>query len=313
MSKFNYNPQIVLADEFDMAESLVHMGLNEDGAVIMGYTGAGQWKDGGKIMRGSECHGVSLPQFWIDGWNPAPEHAANLAYCQNNYWNAGNPWFVIFPRNDNACTNAAVEWRNAEVYYLSKTTGKWVRVSGDATRVLGSVEYYNIVNFTGSGVTADQVFVPGGSNIPGFCTAIAAARGSASADTANYRAMHTSLLAYRALPGSDVAAFFITCEVRVQPTDGVAFNATPKIMMQLGMDLEPLDTDKVGTGKLSGASYKVSVANSRFSLIPTDGSWRRLYCSTYAGPQTIVGMSAAYTNPASAFTDNPVRRQLLAA
>lgn len=309
MTTFSSNPQIISADQFDMTASLAHMGLNENGAVIMAYAGSGQWKDGGKIVRGNECHGSSLPQFWVDDWDPNPLYTDELAYCQNNYWNAVNPWFVIYPKDDNTCTNAAVQWRGAEVYYLSVADGLWHRVSSQATRVLRSVEYYTASTFVGSGVTADQIFVPGGGNIPGFCPAISAARGAPSSTTTDYRAMHTSLLDYDVIDGSDVAGFFATCEVRVQPVDGVAFNATPKILMQLGMDLEPTSTDTVGTGYLVGASYKVSVSNSRFNLIPTDGSWRRLYCSTYLHADTIPPSVAAYANVAADFTGNPITRQ----
>lgn len=308
MSYFNFTPQVVLADEFDMTEMLAQMGLNEGGKVIMAYAGSGQWKDRGRIVRGHELHGSSLPSSWVSAWNPS--YPTELAAIQNSYWNGINPWEVVFPAAGNTCTNAGVQVRGAEIYILRADTGIWERVSYSITELMRSVGYYSVDAFADLGVTAEAVYNAAWGNIPAFCPVpVVGDRAASSSDTAKYRAMHTSLLPYAQMDGANVAAVFATCQVRLVPVSGGSLNGTPEILFQLGIDAEPEYTDTVGTGNLIGAINKPALCNGRFNLIPADGTWRRVYCSTYRHPAASVTVSEAYGDVASVFTNNPVKRQ----
>lgn len=310
MTTFKYNPRIVLADQFDMVALLADMGLNENGSVPMAYSGSAAWKNGGRIVMGNRPHGDNLPATWVSDYDDVT-YPTEYAYCTSNWWTGVNGWFVTYPGSNNTTTNAAIKFRNCEIYGKFAGGTDWQKISvGDSTKVLRSVAYFDVTTFENLPTTADPIFLSGEGNLPVFShVASAADRSAASAVAAKYRAMHTRLTEYTNFDALTLKALVVTFEAKIVSIDGLPFNGVTEILVHAGADYMPLYTDEVGEGKLIGATYKPAVFNSRFIVLDTENEWRRLYGSTYLHANTQTPNGADHVNVAADFTGSPIKRQ----
>lgn len=309
MTTFSSNPQIVLADQFDMTALLADMGLNENGSVPMAYSGSAAWKNGGRMVMGNRPNGDNLPSTWVADYDEIT-YPTEYSYCLNNWWTGCNAWFVTYPGSNNTTTNAGIKFRNAEIY--AKYTGQsgWTRLNPESLPTLRSVAYFDVTTFTNLPTTADPIFLPSEGNLPVFShVASPADRSAASAVAAKYRAMHTRLTEYTNFDAANLEALMVTFEAKIVSIDGLAFNGVTEILVHAGADYQPLYTDSVGTGKLIGATYKPAAFNSRFRVLDTADEWVRLYGSTYLHADTNATLGTTYTNVAADFTNNPIAHQ----
>ncbi|MGH1360990.1 MAG: hypothetical protein ACRBC3_19700 [Burkholderiaceae bacterium] len=75
--------------------------------------------------------GSAAPDWWHD--NPAYDASIK----DGDYWNAITAWMFGFETPNHSATNAAIETRNHELWYIDKVTGKWALIGSSA----GSIWY----------------------------------------------------------------------------------------------------------------------------------------------------------------------------
>ena len=92
------------------------MRLLNEGA-LAGVDPAMGWAKGpGFVVMGNNPRGSNTPDYW----NPA-----NTGFKSDSYWNAVNPWLVVFDGVGNEAVNTRVELCPIKLYMKRRSTGKW--------------------------------------------------------------------------------------------------------------------------------------------------------------------------------------------
>ncbi len=83
------------------------------------YGSSAGWAAGpGRVVMGAIPKGSNGPDYWRD-------IVTSSKYTGDAYWNAMNPWMVVFTLPDNKATNTRVELSSIRAYVLSKKTNTW--------------------------------------------------------------------------------------------------------------------------------------------------------------------------------------------
>jgi len=245
-------------------------------------------------------HGSAIP----------PTYIAKLANdaIKNVWWDTGAPWVIAGSADSNTCTNARVLVAAMEVYVLRKSTGKWEKLVENDGKLNFGLDYYQIspLSFIGA---ADRK-VAGKVNLPSFNDfSNVGTRGTNVSAATDYRMMHNAAHSKVALPGGgiDLAGIFVTCKASLISESGdLSFNGVCKKYASIGFDFWPtLSSSLAGDMAFSsGASYNPGSGQSQFVLLPTDGSWLRLYYIPYLGSGAFIDTTPAYyqANGAAAMT-----------
>lgn len=229
------------------------------------------------------AHGSAAPTGYINKLaTPGP--------IQNSYWDAGAPWVQVISADANTCTNARFIVANAETYILRHSTGKWEKLAeNDGTLVYGLDKY---VISTYSVVGAATKKVAGIDNSWSF--------NDYSGGT--YNVLHNAFHRKVPLPGggADLAGLFVTAKVKlVDENGGTSFTGTCKKYASLGFDFWPtmdssLSGDMAFKAPYTGGEYNPGSGSSQFVLVPTDGSWLRLYYIPYVAGGAFIDTNSAY-------------------
>lgn len=246
------------------------------------------------ITMGNRPHSDSVPTY-------GQTHYVNLD--KNRYWNAFVPWINILAAAANTTTNARVIVTAVEVYVLRKSTGTWQKATEtDGNLHNGALNYYsaNYDTFIGA---ADAAVV-GRENIPSYNSySNVATRNAPDATDTYFKNLHNSVHPISNLPGggADLDMIFATCKVKLIAEDGsLTFNGTTKKYASLGIDYFP-ETNSSYNGP-DGDLYTPGVpiynpgcGQNAHTMIPTDGSWLRLFYTPYEdGSNTFVVADSPY-------------------
>lgn len=289
-------PDALIVADFDYATAYPHMGLNEGGNNIMGYSGVAQWQYQGYFGMGYYLYGDNLNTSFLNGWTTnTPEKIAAKAAIQTTWANRVLPWFVATPATDNTCSNAAVRILNAQCYILSASTGLWTRADDYGRNFVTDCSTYTVGGTTSAQGAAIKVMTDN-INIPAFPFCPTSTDWSVlQTDTTKYRLIHGSATERIVLADpTDVAGVFCVFESQLISADGSALNGTPKFLVQAGIDAG-YDDYAVGAGVLEGAPYSPAIAGSRWSLINTDGTRRKHYVGTFLHADSYQDLTSDYS------------------
>ncbi len=300
MSIYPYNMLVANQDEITLEHLTSCMGVND-----------GTWKDPAAgwltsfanyayITTGRRLHGDNQPTAWVNsltnrGTDPditqITQPGADPATWYNpmlvNYWNRINCWGTIVQEASNTCTNAYAAIYDIQLYILSASTGQWSRVNSSHNgRPSFPLLWYPKNTFTGSITGVNSYDDYGNAGWTNFYTGIE-------------KNLHNALMPGQVVDASDVIGVMATCKARLFNPAGTAFDATPKIMVEIGMD-NKYNTDTLGSGTLSGVTYLPGMAGSASKLLPADGSSIRVTVSTMRTTDTVVGNAFN-----SVWTDDP--------
>ena len=298
-------PDALVGTEFDFTDIYPHMGLNESGAVLMGYSGSANWPLQGFFGMGYRLNGDNLNTTFLNGWNVSAPDAAGKQAAKDAaiaaWWNRIMPWFGCYPEATNTCTNVAIRILNTQCYVLETDTNAWRRVS-NLNNFLQSATLWDLAGTFTSAGAAKAVYPSDNINIPGFAlcpTPADWASASTLGDTTKYRMMHAPVVPAGRLTvdAQKIAGVFCTFESQLVSTNGAAFNATPKILVQCGADAL-IDEGSEGGGagtSLYGAPYTPAIGGSRWSYANSDGTRRKHYFGTFLHPNSYQDVTSAFT------------------
>lgn len=315
MSAYPYNMLVGEQDTITIAGIAAAMGPVVGGHTWMGADASVKLDDSGIVYQGRRMHNDSCPTAWrnaltTQGINPSDVVNYNPVLDPNIFWSGMNAWVVVVVDANNTCTNAFTKIFDYQIYYKSKATGLWVRVNSSSNGLPKfALDWYLLANFSAlkTGVTYyAQDGRPCFSNVPAGAgdgtIGVSTDRDVASAATAKYRMLHNSLMSSAYVDGADVDGVFATCKAQLCTLDGAAFNATPNLLLSLGIDFKykigsVLNTDKraTGDGDLRGVGYHQACGGSVGVPIPSDGSVARFVFST--SRHTGTSISAVDTSP----------------
>ncbi len=92
------------------------MRLFNEGALAGVDPDMGWAKGPGFVVMGNNPRGSNTPAYW---------QPANTGFKSDAYWNAVNPWLVVFDGVGNRAVNTRVELRPIKLYMKRRSTGKW--------------------------------------------------------------------------------------------------------------------------------------------------------------------------------------------
>jgi len=299
MSLYPYGMLLDNQDEITLAHLTSSMGTN-DGTWYMPNAGwLTSFANYGFITTGRRLHGDNQPRAFVNtltnrGTDPAvtsvtlPGGPASLWYnpALTNYWNLINCWAVIVGEESNTCTNAYTAVYDIQLYTLLASTGRWTRVDSRDGRPAFAFSWYPTTAWN-SAVAGTNYYDDYGHT------------GWTNTYLGAFKNLHNAFMPMQTVDASDVIACMATCKARLFNPTGAAFDATPKIMISVGMD-NKYNTDSLGSGVLSGATYLPGLGGSASKLLPEDGSPIRVTFSTMRATNTVVGGSTD-----SVWTDNP--------
>ena len=311
MSILTLKPDALIVEEFSFAEISQFMGLNEDGATPMGYSGPNKSAYGGFFGMGYRLKGDNLNTSFLTAWDasdaPYGPKATAKAAAIATWWNRIHPWVFIQPASDNTCTNAAVRIFNLQCYTKSLSTGLWTRAS-NANQYLATIVQFDLgYTFTPTG-TVTSVYTDN-INIPAFAVCPNPADWSAESSTqSKYNALHGPVGKRITVDASDISGIFVTFESQLTSTDGNNFNAQPKILVQCGADAY-INEDNLNSGTLLGAGYVPAIGAGRLSFANSDGTRRKHYFGTFLGTGTYQDLTSAYNVAGGVSVDTNVQFQ----
>lgn len=100
-------------------EIIDDMRLYNEGALAGVDMGMG-WANGpGFVVMGNNPRGSNTPSYW---------QPANTYFKSNAYWNAINPWLVVFDGVGNQATNTRVQIRPIKIYMKRRSNNRWEQV-----------------------------------------------------------------------------------------------------------------------------------------------------------------------------------------
>ena len=299
MSLYPHNSLIDAQDEITIDHLTSCMGINDGTWKNPAASWLTSFANYGFLTAGRRLHGDNQPNDWVNtltnrGRDPAitqltqPGASPATWYnpCLTGYWNYINCWTVITAEASNTCTNAYIAMYDIQLYVLYNSTGKWTRVDTRNGRPIFPLAWYPTNSFSGpvDGVNYyDEYGHAGWTNYY----------------LGTQKNLHNALMPMQLVDGSDVLACMATCKARLFNPTGAAFDATPKIMIQMGMD-NKYNSDTLGEGVWSGAYYIPGLGGLASKLLPVDDTPIRVTFSTMRATNTVVGNAFN-----SIWTDNP--------
>lgn len=288
MSIYPYNMLIDNQDAITIDHLTGCMGVND-----------GVWKDPaagwllsfanyGFLTTGRRLHGDNQPQGWINTLTKKgtdPEDVATYNPCLTGYWNLVNAWINIVQEASNTCTNAYTAIYDVQLYTLLASTGQWVRIN-NVGRPAFAIPWYPTNSFI-SPITGETSYDDYGNS------------GWTNFYSGNQKMLHNALQTMITVNGADVICCMATCKARVFNPTNAAFDAPPKILVQIGMD-NKYNSDTLGSGVLAGATYLPGLGGSASKLLPADGTPVRVTFTTMRVANTYVGNAFN-----SIWTDDP--------
>jgi hypothetical protein len=227
------------------------MRLMNDLALAGAPPGPG-WATGpGFVLMGNRPRGSATATWW-QPYNPALKSDA--------WWNILLPWMVLYDGVGSASTNTRVEMRNLKAYYLSRSTGAWVKISEGA--VDGA---YYPKTLTGTDTVAPDFRTEAGGTV-----SVRPAGGNL--------AFHGWCCGGRSIVPADVGALFVTMQTRLTvdnptlPDD----RSRARFLVQVGADYYPTASTKIADFAPTG--YNPGAGMSRFKLV--NNNWQSISFTT---------------------------------
>lgn len=100
-------------------EIIDDMALYNEGALAGVNQEMGWAKGPGFVVMGNDPRGTNTPSYW---------QPANTYFKSGAYWNAINPWLVVFDGVGNQATNTRVQISPIKVYMKRKSNNRWEQV-----------------------------------------------------------------------------------------------------------------------------------------------------------------------------------------
>lgn len=284
------NALIYPNENLSVANIISQMGVTVGSPTFMGSPSQ-EYYNRAYITQGKRSHGDSCPSAFVNALASGP--SSPLA---TSYWDYGSPWVSVGIGNTNTTTNARIVFGSIEAYILKLSTNQWVKLEETDGNLKFGLNYYSLTAF-GASTVADAK-ATGRTNIPGFNVySDNATRNAPNAVTTNYRVMHNTATGRKALPGGgvDFGGLFVTCKVKVVPEIyGAALNGVTALYASVGFDFFPNATQQLNTGEMINLGYWPGSGESEYLLLPTDGSWQRLYYIPYMDDGAFVANTSAY-------------------